>query len=359
MKANFDRQVLCGERLMAIVDGRSWTVSSIALNYAAYLWHESGGTSAVVNTTHDHEGENEGGAIARNTRSRFSRPTQVGLPGVTYFDAQTLGKDELLVQMNSCEALLMDGRAQVTTEHLGRGAVRVFDIGTGFVGGGEWFLGEGGVQALSGFRSLLGWKGEAPVELSANVAAAQLSVHALSAALALSVRQDRRSSIEVGATAVLATYLRMYGLLYQYYGINIERNGRRAPGSGGQYPFGIFRCQDGYIVMIGRYEEDWNKLLDMMGNPAWGARPEFRSSADRTFREADRLDTLIEQWTQSRTRDELTELGLQYQVAVAPVRSPREVTQDEQLRFRDFFKWYKCGSALEILPTSPAIVTSF
>ena len=144
--------------------------------------------------------------------------------------------------------------------------------------------------------------------------------------------------VEISGAEVLASYVRIYGAVANYYNIPLRRAGRRAPGSGGRYPFGIFPCLDGYVAMICRTGREWESLLEMMGRPAWSQEERYQDLYAVAIEYPDEIDALIAPWLMSKSRDDLLTLAQKYAVPVAPVRHLDEVIADPQLRdYREFF----------------------
>jgi CoA:oxalate CoA-transferase len=96
----------------------------------------------------------------------------------------------------------------------------------------------------------------------------------------------------------------------------------------------LYQCQDGYVcIWIGPH---WQKLVTMMGNPDWTEVELFKNPARRAEHQQD-CNKLIELWTKEYTMAEIDRLGIEYDVPLAPVRTVREVVNDEQLAYRNFF----------------------
>lgn len=96
----------------------------------------------------------------------------------------------------------------------------------------------------------------------------------------------------------------------------------------------LYQCKDGYVcIWMGPH---WQKLVTMMGNPDWTEVELFKSPALRAEHQQD-CNKLIELWTKEYTMAEIDKLGIEYDVPLAPVRTVREVVNDEQLAYRNFF----------------------
>jgi CoA:oxalate CoA-transferase len=199
--------------------------------------------------------------------------------------------------------------------------------------------GELSMQAGSGFMHMTGRPDREPLGVPYHLGAVSLGVHAAGAVTAALLRREATGAgctVDLVGQEILASYLRIYGAVSEYYGIPLIRDGSRAPGSGGRYPFGIFPCADGYVAMIGRTARDWENIVAMMGNPEWAARPRYQDLHGIAMDYPDEVDELVGPWLRQRTRVELMELARQYSIPMAPVRRIDELQDDPQLRHRGF-----------------------
>jgi CoA:oxalate CoA-transferase len=201
--------------------------------------------------------------------------------------------------------------------------------------------GELAMQAISGLMHVVGDPDREPLALPYSLGTLQLGLHGAAAA-AGALRSAGATGtgrlVEISGAEVLASYVRIYGAVATYYKVPLRRDGRRAPGSGGRWPFGIFPCRDGWVAMICRSAREWDSLLEMMGNPEWSRQPRYTDLYAIAIQYPEEIDELVSPWLMQHTRDELLELAQRFAVPVAPVRTVAEVLQDPQLRdYRHFF----------------------
>jgi crotonobetainyl-CoA:carnitine CoA-transferase CaiB-like acyl-CoA transferase len=96
----------------------------------------------------------------------------------------------------------------------------------------------------------------------------------------------------------------------------------------------LYSCRDGYVcIWIGPH---WQKLVKMMGEPDWTQTELFQNQATRSEHQED-CNRLIELWTREYTMAEIDRLGMEYDVPLAPVRNVKELVNDEQLAYRNYF----------------------
>ncbi|MFR9807232.1 CoA transferase [Pseudonocardia sp. RS010] len=204
-----------------------------------------------------------------------------------------------------------------------------------------WKGGEVAMQAVSGLMHLTGHPDREPLAAPYALGALQLGISgagATAAAVLRARREGQGALVEISGAEVLASYVRIYGAVGQYYDIELRRDGHRAPGSGGRWPFGIFPCKDGHVALIARTAPEWDRFVEMLGSPAWTREPRYTDARAMAMDYPDEVDALVIPWLMERTRDELLALAQAHKVPMAPVRRVDELTDDVQMQYRDFFE---------------------
>jgi crotonobetainyl-CoA:carnitine CoA-transferase CaiB-like acyl-CoA transferase len=96
----------------------------------------------------------------------------------------------------------------------------------------------------------------------------------------------------------------------------------------------LFACRDGHVCMwMGPF---WASLIKMIGNPDWASREPFNNPATRS-RHSSECIKLIEEWTGQRTAAEVNKAAVVAGVPCSPVRTVKDVVEDEQLASRHYF----------------------
>ena len=130
----------------------------------------------------------------------------------------------------------------------------------------------GGVSVGTGFPD------RPPLTLPLALGAHFASVAASAAILLATFGRDvtgRGQFVDVSETDVLAILLAGYGIpTYIYRGVTGIRAGRHM--SLGLYPNAVFECQDGFVCIDCPQLAQWNRLLEVMGNPPWVNEPRYR-----------------------------------------------------------------------------------
>ncbi|MBL8386002.1 MAG: CoA transferase [Burkholderiales bacterium] len=195
-------------------------------------------------------------------------------------------------------------------------------------------------QALSGMAWALGEPGREPLSLPPGIVEHQAgAMLAAGCLLALNVRDECGSGrvVDIALADVLASHVAGNCRFYVHHGLQWQRSGRRASGSGGAYPFVILPCRDGAVCVCGRTREEWERLVAAMGSPAWAAEPRYQDLRAMGTRYPEEVDALVMPWFAARTKAELEAIALEHNLIVSPLRDFAEVLQTAQFAERDYF----------------------
>lgn len=154
---------------------------------------------------------------------------------------------------------------------------------------------------------------------------------AVSTMSAIMSRRKNKSGrfIDISAQEALASVTRQELAFCMCEGLYPTRQIGRKRRGGILYP-----CKDGYVcIWIGPH---WQKLVTMMGNPDWTQAELFANSASRELHMQD-CNRLIELWTRQYTMAEIDKLAIVHDVPVSPVRNVKDLVNDEQLAYRNYF----------------------
>ena len=102
--------------------------------------------------------------------------------------------------------------------------------------------------------------------------------------------------------------------------------------------FHILPCKDGFIQIT--LFDKWDTLVEWLNSEGMAQDLLDNRFNDEKFRlkHLDHIINVLRKWTQTRTKNELFELGQLMQFPWAPVHSPREVVESPQLIEREFFQ---------------------
>ena len=97
---------------------------------------------------------------------------------------------------------------------------------------------------------------------------------------------------------------------------------------------GSFQCKDGFVHLLVNTDDMWKGLVELMENPEW-VLPEY-STRDGRRADGELINTMISEWTMSRTKDEIYHQGQAHGIAVTPYMTPEEVYASPQLQARNY-----------------------
>jgi len=195
--------------------------------------------------------------------------------------------------------------------------------------------------ALSGGTYSVGEPGRPPLTLPYFQTEYQAGLNAAAAACLALLARDRGGAgqhVDVAAADVMANYVGTMGFLMIYHGaLEMRRDGRRACGSAGPYPYTILPCKDGDVCILGRARREWDRMVQAMGAPDWAKNPRYQDLVAMGRDYPDEVDELMKPWLARHTRAELLAIAAEYNFAVGPLQTVDEVVATEQFRVRDFF----------------------
>jgi CoA:oxalate CoA-transferase len=96
----------------------------------------------------------------------------------------------------------------------------------------------------------------------------------------------------------------------------------------------LYPSKNGYVcIWAGPFMD---KLVAMMGDPDW-AHTDIFMDANLRAEHMDEFNALVNVWTTEHTSAEIEEIAIKFGVPCSPVRTVREVVNDQQLAYRKFF----------------------
>jgi crotonobetainyl-CoA:carnitine CoA-transferase CaiB-like acyl-CoA transferase len=137
--------------------------------------------------------------------------------------------------------------------------------------------------------------------------------------------------IDVSAQECIAAMLETSFVQYTYGGREVTRLGGRQAA-----PWTIFECAGGHVMMFCLEEDQWRRIVDLMGDPEWAHDALFADAAARG-RNADALNALIGDWIKEWKVAEIFREAQKRRIPLAPVSLMNDLYNSEQLRARGFF----------------------
>ena len=193
--------------------------------------------------------------------------------------------------------------------------------------------------SLGGIVIQLGLPGRPPLNAPQLIGHLQVAVTGALAAMIALVTRDLYGvgqHIDLAESDSWATFHTGLGIVQWLFGLRTwQRHGRRF--LGGAYPNAILPCRDGDVRLQAITRREWERVLEMMGNPEWGRDPRFQDRIAMNELYADELDGLIGAWLGERTKGELLREFYDHGVPSTPVNNVADFVHDPHLKARDFF----------------------
>jgi benzylsuccinate CoA-transferase BbsF subunit len=192
------------------------------------------------------------------------------------------------------------------------------------------------IQAFSGITHLTSFPGKPPLGLGtayADHVAGLFGCLALLGALEYRQKTGEGQYIDVSQVEAMVSLLGEAIRDYQLRGeVAVGNSSTEAA------PHGVYRCRgdDRWCAIAVFTDEEWHGFKRALGNPPWAEDKKFNTFNGR-LRNKGRLDSLIEDWTEEHTAEEVMALLQGERVAAGVVQNAADLAQDPQLKERGFF----------------------
>jgi len=187
------------------------------------------------------------------------------------------------------------------------------------------------LQSYSGLTRVWGYTHSSWVDY----VAAEHAAFAVLAALLYRERTGRGLHIDLGQLETAAALLGTAYLDYLVNGHTVRPGENRAEAKA---PSGCYRCRgdDAWCVVDVTSDDEWRRLVEALGRPAWAADPRYATAAGRQA-DAATLDAHLAAWTASFDPSEVERRLQAAGVPAAAVRGPLDPLDDPHLRARRFY----------------------
>ena len=195
------------------------------------------------------------------------------------------------------------------------------------------------VQAFSGITGLTAYPGRPPAGIgyaySDHIAGLYASL-ALLGALEYRLRTGQGQFIDLSQTETMTSLLSAEIMDYTLKGVQTGPAGNRSSQCA---PHGIYRCQgdDRWCAIAVSTSAEWEGFKRAAGYPAWAEESRF-AAPDARLANAGALDSLVQEWTQQHSAEQVTELLQREGVPAGVVRNAVDLAHDPQLRVARFLR---------------------
>lgn len=101
---------------------------------------------------------------------------------------------------------------------------------------------------------------------------------------------------------------------------------------------GLLPCADGHVIVSPREDHQWNRLMGILGDPAWGAGPQAATAAAR-MTHWETLQERLGSWSVRHPKESVFRRLQAARIPCFPVNRVADALAVEQLRLRRF--WYR------------------
>ncbi len=133
-------------------------------------------------------------------------------------------------------------------------------------------------QAMSGFMSITGEPGGAPMRAGPPIADLVAGLYGALGICAALLRRGRTGNGETVGASLNNGMISMLGFLAANYFATGEPPVRSGNDHAIVSPYGMFRTQDGEIAIAPSQEQSYQRLVDALETPEWRDHPDFRTN---------------------------------------------------------------------------------
>jgi crotonobetainyl-CoA:carnitine CoA-transferase CaiB-like acyl-CoA transferase len=216
-------------------------------------------------------------------------------------------------------------------------------------------------EAISGFRYVNGYPGDAPVRPNLSIGDTVSGLHAVIGILmALRARDEALKTHQEGGQVVdVALYESMFNLLeavipeYDGAGVIRQPSGTTVTGI---VPTNTYKCADDKFVVIGGNGDSiYARLMTAVGREDMATGKQYATNADRVIHEAD-IDLVLANWCASLPLADVMAVLEQHRVPCGPVYNAADMMEDEHFKYRELFEQVEInGESLKIPAMMPKL----
>jgi crotonobetainyl-CoA:carnitine CoA-transferase CaiB-like acyl-CoA transferase len=216
-------------------------------------------------------------------------------------------------------------------------------------------------EAISGFRYVNGYPGDAPVRPNLSIGDTVSGLHAVIGILmALRARDEALKTHQEGGQVVdVALYESMFNLLeavipeYDGAGVIRQPSGTTVTGI---VPTNTYKCADDKFVVIGGNGDSiYARLMTAVGREDMATGKQYAINADRVIYEAD-IDLVLANWCASLPLADVMAVLEQHRVPCGPVYNAADMMEDEHFKYRELFEQVEInGESLKIPAMMPKL----
>ena len=165
----------------------------------------------------------------------------------------------------------------------------------------------------------------------ATINVATAAAAAAAAAVDHATRTGQGEHIDFSMYAAAAKLTEFAPAAASFLGVDASRLGTKTV-----VPWGIFECADGLVSIICPEQEQWESLVELMGNPEWASLDAVATQPARR-ENADLVGIYLGEWLATQSVDELAVQAQHARVCITPVTTMAQLDANDHLNARGFF----------------------
>ena len=189
-------------------------------------------------------------------------------------------------------------------------------------------------EAMGGLRYLAGWPDKPPSRTGISIGDSLAAAFACTGALAALHHREKTGVGQVVDSAIYEAVLNVMESTIPEYTVSDytrERTGSALPNIA---PSNLYECADGSFLIAANQDTVFRRLCEAMGNPNLADHPDFATHTARGKNHKE-IDAIIEDWTRTKTMDEVDKLMLQHGVPAGKIYRAREMLDDPHFKARE------------------------
>jgi crotonobetainyl-CoA:carnitine CoA-transferase CaiB-like acyl-CoA transferase len=193
-------------------------------------------------------------------------------------------------------------------------------------------------EAMGGWRYLVGEPDRPPARMGVSIGDTLAATYGCLGALAALHHREKTGKGQVVDSALYEAVLQVTESLLADYGasgVMRERSGSVLPGIA---PSNAYPCKDGDIVIGANQDKVFARFAETIGKAEWAEDPKYKTHTARGQRQKE-LDTLISEWTRTKTVAEVDVMMAKAGVPAGPIHRPDGMLRDPQYLARDAIHW--------------------
>ena len=187
---------------------------------------------------------------------------------------------------------------------------------------------------MGGMRYLAGWPDKPPSRAGISIGDSLAATYACTGALAALHHREKTGQGQVVDSAIYEAVLNVMESTIPEYVVSDytrERTGSTLPNVA---PSNLYQCSDGSFLIAANQDTVFKRLCEAMEQSELADDPRFNNHTARGNRQQE-LDVIIEQWTQTKTMEEVDQIMQKHGVPAGRIYRVSDMLDDPHFKDRE------------------------